>query len=314
MLSKKMFLVLVLCCVFVVGTFSVMGTVEAAKWKKIDSGKFETEYPPAEYKNLVYYQAFTQGENKLYYETYFYPKNGSAKKLANRVTLTKNKNVITERSKDYFSNEIEINSIKTKLSVKKFYNKSIKKTIKLSSTPANKLAFDKQYFNVNNTLFNSSFKSSFKSYGIELHKNYIIAFIFNKNEEYCTFKLCKNDKKITYKEYNQKRKITLNETFKSTKTLTSIYQNKKNKLIKRIMEEKPDENVKGLKSKNFIINTVKNVYSNKETISSVYFDKDDYYDFVWHVGVLKESGIYIDVVVDAKTGKILSRAYIYGLN
>ena len=89
MFIKKIIIVLFLCFIFVMGTFSFLGTVEAAKWKKIDSGKFKTEYPPAEYKNLVYYQAFAKGENKLYYETYFYPKNDSAKKLAYGVTLTR---------------------------------------------------------------------------------------------------------------------------------------------------------------------------------------------------------------------------------
>ena len=139
-------ILLLLCCVFIVGTFSFSDTVEAAKWKKIDSGKFETEYPPEGFEKTVYYQAFTKGENKLYYETYFYPKNGSAKKLAYLVTLTKNKNVITEMSKDYFSKETEINPYKTKLSVKKFYNDSMKDIIKISSTPPDKLAFDKEFF------------------------------------------------------------------------------------------------------------------------------------------------------------------------
>ena len=34
-------------------------------------------------------------------------------------------------------------------------------------------------------------------------------------------------KKIIYKEYNQKRKLTLNETYKATKNITSIYKTKK---------------------------------------------------------------------------------------
>ena len=229
MLNKKMMLVLVLCWVFILGTFSVVGTVEAAKWKKIDSGKFETEYPPAEYKHLVHYQTFTKSENKLFYETYFYPKNGSAKKLANRVTLTKNKNIMTEKSKDYFSKETEINSIKTKLSVKKYYNNSMKAIIKVNTAPPDKLAFDEQYFTVNNTRF----EFDYSVYGIKPQKNYIIAYIYEDEQEYCTFKIYKKDNKIIYKEYNQKRKLTLNETYKATKNITSIYKTKKNQLIKK---------------------------------------------------------------------------------
>jgi len=48
MFIKKIIMVLILCSIFIMGTFTFVGTLEAAKWKKIDSGKFETEYSPAE--------------------------------------------------------------------------------------------------------------------------------------------------------------------------------------------------------------------------------------------------------------------------
>ena len=139
-LNKKIIAVLFLCCVFIVGTFGVL-TVDATNWKKFDSGKISTEYPSVGYKKVIYFQAFTKGENKLYYEAYFFPKNASAKKLAFRVKLTKKNDVITEKTKDYFSKEKEINYVKTKWSVKKFYKNSKKDIIKFSTTPADKLAF-----------------------------------------------------------------------------------------------------------------------------------------------------------------------------
>jgi len=283
--SKKIILVGILCFIFIVGTFSIVGAAEAAKWKKIDSGKFKTEYPPEGYKKLVYYQTFAKGENKLYYDTYFYPKNDSTKKLSYRITMTKNKNMITEKRKDYFSNEIKIVYHKTKLTAKKFFKNSIKDTINLSAIPPNKLAFDKWLFTVN--------KTDYKIYGIKQHKNNIISIVYKDKKEYCTFEIYKQNNKIIYKEYNQKRKLSSKESFKAPNTPMLVFKNKIDKIIKKT-------NLK-LKSKNEAVEQAK-LYLNDAGIDyisagSAKLVKSDGKQY-WLVGFIERDGrpglMYID--------------------
>jgi len=225
MFNKKIILALILCSVFAVGTLYFADTVDAAQWKKYDSGKFKDEYPAAGHKKVSSYQSYTKGTNNLYVNIYGHSKNGN-KKLTNKLTLNKKGNIIKITEKNYFSNEKETFYYQTKWSVKKVYKNFMKESIKINGIPPKKVAFDKQSFTVK--------KNSFKAYGIKHNNYYISGYIYKNNEEYCSFTIANENNKYIYKEYNQKRKLTSKETFTSTQSITSIYKIRSDKIINKI--------------------------------------------------------------------------------
>lgn len=225
MFNKKIILALLICTVFAVGTMHFVDTVDAAKWKKYDSGKFKDEYPAAGYKKVSSYQSYTKGDNNLYVNLYAHSKNGK-KKLGSKLTLNKKGNVIKATEKNYFSNEKETFYLQTKWSVKKVYKIIMKEEIKFNKVPPAKAAFDTQSFTVN--------KNNFKAYGIKYNKYYIYGFIYKNNEEYCSFTIVNENNKYIYKEYNQKRKLTSKKTFSTSQSITSIYKTKSNEIINKI--------------------------------------------------------------------------------
>ena len=233
--NKKILIVFLLLSVFAVGTMGFADTVEAAKWKKYDSGKYADEYPVAGYKKVISYQSYTKGNNNLYVDTFAYPKTGG-KKLIDKTVFTKKNNIIKITSKNYFSNETMTGYFQTKLSVKKIYKDNMKVQIKDNSIPPEKKAFEKQSFTVNN--------DTYKVYGIKWDDYTISAYIYKNNVEYCGFgvyyvgylewnKKIINNKNV-YREYNQKRKLVASENFSPSQSLLSIYQNKINILINKI--------------------------------------------------------------------------------
>jgi hypothetical protein len=212
--------------VFAVGTLQFVDTVEAATWKKYDSGTFADEYPAAGDKNIMSYQSYVKGNNELYVNLYSFSKKTGNKKLDTKITFVK-KNGVMKITMNYYSwNEKFTNQGKTPYSVKTVYKSTMKEIKKSSSVPPEKIAFDKQSFTVNN--------NNFKVYGINYSKNVMEVYIYKNNEEYCHFSVYKENNKIIYEEHNQNRKLVSKESFKSPNTLTSIYKNKLNKIVNKI--------------------------------------------------------------------------------
>jgi len=143
-MNKSVLLVFLLLSVFAVGTLNFVDTIDAASWKKYDSGKVTDEYPATGYKKIASYQSYTKGNNQLYVEMYSYPKEGGSKKIS-KATLTKKKNIIKITSKNYFSNEKKTGYFETKWSVKKLYKAVMKENIKDARTPPKKIALIKNH-------------------------------------------------------------------------------------------------------------------------------------------------------------------------
>lgn len=233
---KRILITFILISIFAVGTLTFVDTVEAAKWKKYDSGKFADEYNYAGYKKIAAYQSYTKGDNNLYVDTYIYPKNGNSKKLAHREILIKKNNNLKITNIDYISKEKTVNYYTTTYSVKRLYKNTMNYVIKENAIPPEKKAIQKQSFTVNNDVY--------KVYGIRYSNESITGYIYKNNEEYSRFGVDYvyymeyNNKVIFnknfYREYNQKMKVVSRETFSPTRSLTSIYKTKLNNIINKI--------------------------------------------------------------------------------
>ena len=224
-INKNIFIVCLLLIIFAVGTMNFVDTVEAAKWKKYNSGNFNDEYPQARYAQWGTYKSYMKGNNQLYVNIYVYDcDKGSkpVKKLSSKTTFTKKNGIIKIVLKDYTWHEKEITKFKTFQSVKTVYKNYMKDFKKTNSIPPSKAAFDKQTFKINGLIL--------KSYAIKYDKNHIHVYFYNPDgmfatrEEVCSQSIKKDKNTVTMKAYNSDRQILEKKTFKTTKTVNSCYK------------------------------------------------------------------------------------------
>lgn len=225
-LNKNILIIFLLLSIFAVGTLSFVEQVEAAEWKKYDSGKFTDFYPAASDKGIISYQSYVKGNNELYANLYSYSKKTGDKKLYTKFSFSKKNGITKIVINDYSWNKKLIGQNKVPYDVKTSYKSMMKHVIECWSTNPEKTAFDKQSFTVKN--------NKFKVYGVSHETNSLEAFIYKNNKEYQHFSISKENNKIVYEEHNQKRELISKETFKPTKNLKSIYKNKLNKIINKI--------------------------------------------------------------------------------
>ncbi|MCL2156743.1 MAG: hypothetical protein FWH54_01835 [Methanobrevibacter sp.] len=224
-LIKNILIVFLLLSVLAIGTLTFTDTVEAAKWKKYDSGKFQNEYPMGGDKKIASYQSYLRGNNEIYVNIYSYSKKTNKKILRAKISFSKKNGIIKIVEKSYNSNEKNKYQIKTSKSVKTVYKAMMKNTIKVRSNPPNKAAFDNYTFKLNN--------QTVKIYSIKLDKNYINTYIYKNGEEIASASIEKNNNKVTIKKFDKKRKISNKETLKTTKSIDSVYKTFINDILKK---------------------------------------------------------------------------------
>ena len=223
-LNKNILIVFLLLSVFALGTLNFVDTVEAVQWKKYDSGKFTDEYPAMGNEKIAYYQSYTKGTNNLYVNIYSYSKNTGKKNLDAKLIFSKKNRIMTIKTNDYSWNKRDTTQFKTHYSVKTIYKVMIKEYINFNSIHPSKSAFDSQTFILDN--------QTVESYAIKLNNSHIMTFFYMNGEEISSSSIEKNKNTITIKKWDEKREVTKKETFKSTKSVNSIYK----EFIKSIQE------------------------------------------------------------------------------
>jgi len=213
--NKNIIIVFLLLSVFAVGTLNFVETVEAAKWKKYDSGKFTDYYSGAENKKIASYQSFIKGNNELYVNIYSISKKTGKKKLANKITISKKKNVIKIVDNNYGWGEVSTWKFKTSMSVKTHYKFMMKDIIKESSVHPSKAAFDIQTFNIEN--------QTLKAYSIKYDKNYIVTYFYSNNTEAMTMSLEKYEDQLNIRMWDEKRELLFDQTIKTPLSLNYVY-------------------------------------------------------------------------------------------
>jgi len=78
-LNKNVIIAILLLSVFAVGTLSFVDTVEAAKWKKFDSGTYNEKNPDLGYKKKTSYIAYNKGSNDIKADFYGYRTSNNKK-------------------------------------------------------------------------------------------------------------------------------------------------------------------------------------------------------------------------------------------
>ena len=109
MLSKKIILTLILCCVFAIGTLNYVDTVEAAKWKKYDSGTIKIE------NDTFNYKTYTKESNQMRVDINY------NKIVLTKTYLTKTKTGINILSVDNKGKTVKKEFTKTKMNLKTYY-------------------------------------------------------------------------------------------------------------------------------------------------------------------------------------------------
>lgn len=89
---KNLIMVFLLLSVFTVGTLSFVETVDAACWKKYDSGKIITKNPKPRFKKTVTYVSYEKNSNTVHGKYYGYKTKNNQKKLIFILFISKDKN------------------------------------------------------------------------------------------------------------------------------------------------------------------------------------------------------------------------------
>ena len=91
---KKILIVFLLLSVFIVGTLTFTDTVEAAKWKKYDSGSYNEKGSFPGFKNKVSYVTYIKDSKNIKINFYQYKAKNNKKVLGSTLYLIKSgKNV-----------------------------------------------------------------------------------------------------------------------------------------------------------------------------------------------------------------------------
>jgi len=216
LMYKNIIIVFLLLSVFAVGTLNFVDNVEAAKWEKYDSGKYINYYAGAENKKIALYQSFIKDNNQLYVNIYSFSKKTGKKKLANKISFSKKKNVIKIVDDDYGWGEISEWKFKTSDSVKTTYKQMMNDIIKEKSNHPSKAAFDIKTFQQEN--------ETVKAYSIKYDKNYIKTFFYSNKTEVMAMSLGKYNDQLTIRLWDDKRDIVADQTVKSSLSLNYVYK------------------------------------------------------------------------------------------
>ncbi|MDR2967416.1 MAG: hypothetical protein LBU74_05670 [Methanobacteriaceae archaeon] len=127
--NKNIIIVILLLSVFAVGTLQFVDTVEAATWKKHDSGSWNLKTPFPTYKKKVSFTTYIKGSKDIKMNIYGYKTKNNKKtllmtfymsKTGNKVKLYSN--ILGSKTKPTYSTYS--NNIKT------YYKKIFKPTVK----------------------------------------------------------------------------------------------------------------------------------------------------------------------------------------
>jgi hypothetical protein len=91
---NKVLIAVLLLSVFAVGTLTFMDTVEAAKWKKFDSGNFNTKDPDPGYTKKISYSSYNKGSKYIKIDFYMYKTKNNKKEKAITSYITQSGNKI----------------------------------------------------------------------------------------------------------------------------------------------------------------------------------------------------------------------------
>ena len=124
-MNKKILLVFLMLSVFAVGTMNFIVPVEAATWKKFDSGSFIDKKPISGFTNKMSYTSYIKGSKEIKVNFYGYSAKTNKKILFFSVYLTKTGNKIKLHSVDITGKKSKPEYMKFDKSVKQGYKKFI---------------------------------------------------------------------------------------------------------------------------------------------------------------------------------------------
>jgi len=124
-LNKNIIIALFLLCVFIVGTISLVDTVEAAKWKKSDSGTFNVKKADSGYKKKMQYISYKKGSNNIKMELYGYKTKKNKKELVQTLYYTKSGDKIKYYSVNKKGKKSKTQTTKVNMTLKNFQKNSL---------------------------------------------------------------------------------------------------------------------------------------------------------------------------------------------
>lgn len=92
--NKNVLIAIFLLSVFAVGTLTFVDTVEAAKWKKYDSGSFNVKNPDPGYKKKISYVTYIKGSKDIKMNAYYHKSNNNKKVFFSTQYISKTGNNI----------------------------------------------------------------------------------------------------------------------------------------------------------------------------------------------------------------------------
>lgn len=119
MFNKKILYVLILCSVFIVG-LQIIEPVNAANWKKFDSGSYKID-PPSGFKNKTTYISYIKGSNNIKTNIYIYKAKTDDKIYSGTLYISKTGNKIKTYAIEGKGKKGKPDYYKTKYSAKKYY-------------------------------------------------------------------------------------------------------------------------------------------------------------------------------------------------
>ena len=125
-LNKKVLIGFLLLSVFATGTLSFVDTVEAAKWKKFDSGTIKFNDSDPAFKNKVSYVTYIKGSKEIKMNYYWYTAKENKKIHAGTFYFTQvGKNRIKSVIADGKGKKSKVDYIAYPYSVKQYYKSVI---------------------------------------------------------------------------------------------------------------------------------------------------------------------------------------------
>jgi AAA+ ATPase superfamily predicted ATPase len=129
--TKKIIVAFLLLSVFAVGTVACTDTVEAAAWKKIDSGTWKSSDPSSGYKKTLTYVTYVKGSNDIKIDMYKYKIKNNKKVFDGTLYISKIGNTMKVQSVSPTGKKLASPDYYTyKGTIKQFY-KEIKKPLGL---------------------------------------------------------------------------------------------------------------------------------------------------------------------------------------
>ena len=120
MFNKKIIAALILCSIFIIG-FQLVETVNAASWKKFDSGNYKIEAPSG-FKNKTTYTSYIKDSKNIKMNIYTYQSKDNKKIYSGTLYISKTGNKIKTYTADAKGKKEKPDYYKTNYSAKKYYN------------------------------------------------------------------------------------------------------------------------------------------------------------------------------------------------